>query len=131
MTEEKTKFLRKERGGGGNLILLGALSILIAVVTTSVSLMIYHNSGDIYLDRSRPGFLPDEEEAQEAKVEEEEYTFSRSGKITGEALDELLKNLDIEVQAIDARDDQFSEAALSNELLGIPDPAEEKPVEEP
>ena len=106
-------------------MLLGVISVVLAVVATSVSLIIYHNSGDIYLDRSRPGFLPDEEEAQEEKTEEEEYSFSRSGKITGEVLDELLKNLDIEIQAIDAHNDQFNGTALSDELLGIPEPLEE------
>ena len=47
--------------GGRNLVLLGVGSILIAFIMTGVSLAVYHNSGDIYLDRSRPGFLPDEE----------------------------------------------------------------------
>ena len=50
--------------GGKNLVLLGVLAVLIATVTTCISLAIYHNSGDIYLDRSRPGFLPDEEEIE-------------------------------------------------------------------
>lgn len=117
--------VRRKRGGGANLVLLGVISIVLAVVATSVSLIIYHNSGDIYLDRSRPGFLPDEEEAQEEKTEEEEYSFSRSGKITGEVLDELLKNLDIEIQAVDAHNDQFNGTALSDDLLGIPEPLEE------
>ena len=116
---------KKMEQGGKNLVLLGVFATLIAVITTGVSLMLYHNSGDIYLDRSRPGFLPDEEEAQEEKTEEEEYSFSRSGKITGEVLDELLKNLDIEIQAIDAHNDQFNGTALSDELLGIPEPLEE------
>ncbi len=120
-----SRLVRRKRGGGTNLVLLGVISIVLAVVATSVSLIIYHNSGDIYLDRSRPGFLPDEEEAQEEKAEEEEYSFSRSGKITGEVLDELLKNLDIEIQAVDAHNDQFNGTALSDELLGIPEPLEE------
>ncbi|MBR2543785.1 hypothetical protein IKF04_00590 [Candidatus Saccharibacteria bacterium] len=120
-----SRLVRRKRGGGTNLVLLGVISVVLAVVATSVSLIIYHNSGDIYLDRSRPGFLPDEEEAQEEKTEEEEYSFSRSGKITGEVLDELLKNLDIEIQAIDAHNDQFNGTALSDELLGIPEPLEE------
>jgi hypothetical protein len=110
---------KKMEQGGKNLVLLGVFATLIAVITTGVSLMLYHNSGDIYLDRSRPGFLPDEEEAEEEKVEEE-YTFSRSGKITGDVLDELLKNLDLEVQSIDTYGDQFGEGALSDERLGIP-----------
>lgn len=120
-----SRLVRRKRGGGTNLVLLGVISIVLAVVATSVSLIIYHNSGDIYLDRSRPGFLPDEEEAQEEKTEEEEYSFSRNGKITGEVLDELLKNLDIEIQAVDAHNDQFNGTALSDELLGIPEPLEE------
>lgn len=120
-----SRLVGRKRGGGTNLVLLGVISIALAVVATSVSLIIYHNSGDIYLDRSRPGFLPDEEEAQEEKTEEEEYSFSRSGKITGEVLDELLKNLDMEIQAVDAHNDQFNGTALSDELLGIPEPLEE------
>ena len=48
--------------GGRKLIILGIASALIALATTGISLAIYHNSGDIYLDRSRPGFLPDEDE---------------------------------------------------------------------
>ena len=120
-----SRLVGRKRGGGTNLVLLGVISIALAVVATSVSLIIYHNSGDIYLDRSRPGFLPDEEEAQEEKTEEEEYSFSRNGKITGEVLDELLKNLDIEIQAVDAHNDQFNGTALSDELLGIPEPLEE------
>lgn len=116
--DDKERTDKKERGGR-NLVLLGVFATLIAIVTTGVSLVIYHNSGDIYLDRSRPGFLPDEEEAEEEKIEED-YVFSRSGKITAEVLDELLKNLDLEVQTIDSYNDQFNEGALSDDRLGIP-----------
>ena len=38
--------------GGRHLAILGAGAILIAGVTTGISLMVYRNSGDIYLDRS-------------------------------------------------------------------------------
>lgn len=113
-----------EERGGRNLVILGVSATVIALVTTGVSLTLYHNSGDIYLDRSRPGFLPDEEEAQEEKIEEEEYSFPRSGKITAEVIDELLKNFDIEMQAIDSYSDQFGEGALSDERLGIPSESE-------
>mgnify|MGYP003311685270 CR=1 FL=1 len=113
-----------EERGGRNLVILGVSAIVIALVTTGVSLTLYHNSGDIYLDRSRPGFLPDEEEAQEEKIEEEEYSFPRSGKITAEVIDELLKNFDIEMQTIDSYSDQFGEGALSDERLGIPSESE-------
>ena len=75
--------------GGKNLMILGIASAIIATATTSISLMIYHNSGDIYLDRSRPEFLPDEEETKEE--EKPEYEFNKSGTITKEVLNEYLK----------------------------------------
>ena len=37
--------------GGRNLVLLGIIAMVVAVLSTSVSLAIYHYSGDIYLDR--------------------------------------------------------------------------------
>lgn len=104
--------------GGRNLVILGVVSALIALATTSVSLAIYHWSGDIYLDRSRPGYLPDEEEIEE-EVKEEDFEFSKSGIITGEALDEYLKALDAEVQALGEYTEPFGDKALSDEKLGI------------
>ena len=66
MTEVERKVEKKKMTHGGrNLVILGVAATVIAIITTGVSLLIYHNSGDIYLDRSRPGFLPDEEEAEE------------------------------------------------------------------
>jgi hypothetical protein len=62
----------KTQSGARNLVLLGLASILIAVMTTSVALAIYHNSGDIYLDRSRPGYLPDEQEIEKDEDKKDE-----------------------------------------------------------
>ena len=66
--------------GGRNLVVMGIVSIIIACTTTGVSLAIYHNTGDIYLDRSRPGYLPDEEEIEQEDNEGEEYVFEKNGK---------------------------------------------------
>lgn len=104
--------------GGRNLVILGIVSVVVAVTTTSVSLVIYHNSGDIYLDRSRPGFLPDEEEISEDE-DEGDYEFSKSGAITKEVLEEYLKNLEAEVKALDNYENPFGAEALSDEKLGI------------
>jgi len=104
--------------GGRNLAILGAASILAAIITTGVSLMIYHNSGDIYLDRSRPGFLPDEEEIEEEPVEEE-YSIEGKGLVTKAVIEEYLKAYDAELEAIDAYEEPFSANALSDEKLGI------------
>ena len=130
MQDQSSSEKKKLERGGRNLVILGVVSVLIALTTTSVSLAIYHNSGDIYLDRSRPGFLPDEEEIEDEneKEEEKEYDFARDGKLTKEDMEEFIKNLKDEIKAVDDYKKPFGEEVLSDERLGIP--AEEKPVEE-
>ncbi len=107
--------------GGRNLIILGVGATLIAILTTTIGLAIYHLSGDIYLDRSRPGYLPDEAEViEEAETEPEAYTFEGTGKITREVLEEYLQHYSEELNAIDSYKDPFAASALSDEHLGIP-----------
>ena len=118
MREQQKK--SKINRGGLNLIILGALSVLVATVTTGVSLAIYHNSGDIYLDRSRPGYLPDEQEIEDTDEKEVEYELDKTGKITMEVLEEYLENLNQEVKSIDAYDKPFNQDILSDKQLGIP-----------
>lgn len=119
MTEERPKKLSQ---GGRNLVLLGLASILVALATTGISLMIYHNSGDIYLDRSRPGFLPDEEETEQGDKEEPEviYDFSKVENVNSESLEEYLRNLNAEIEAIEAYKEPFDVEILSDEHFGIP-----------
>ncbi len=105
--------------GGRNLIILGIVSALIALTTTGVSLALYHNSGDIYLDRSRPGYLPDEEEIEQDDGKEEDYEFSKSGSVTKDVIDEYLDKLEEEIKALDAYEAPFSAQALSDEKLGL------------
>ena len=97
MQEEKPKKVTKS---GKNLILLGLGATLIAALTTGVSLAIYHNSGDIYLDRSRPGFLPDEEEIEQKDNNGtgEVYDFSKRDGVTEENLTEYLEEMELEIQ---------------------------------
>ena len=104
--------------GGRNLLILGVVSVLVALSTTGVSLAVYHNSGDIYLDRSRPGYLPDEEEV-ESEAPEEDYEFSKSGVVTKDVLDEYMKALESEIKAMDLYQEPFGEDALSDERLGL------------
>lgn len=106
--------------GGKNLIILGVVAILVACTTTGVALAIYHNSGDIYLDRSRPGFLPDEEEIEEREEQKEENSdFSEKGEVSAEVLEEYLEKLEDEVEGIRRVNEPFSDEALSDERLGI------------
>lgn len=106
--------------GGKSLFLLGIIALLIATLTTGVSLVIYHNSGDIYLDRSRPGFLPDEEEIEGENEKEPEYNFSKTGKLNIKDIEEYLKELNVDIKAIDSYDNPFDEGVLSDDKLGIP-----------
>lgn len=120
MNSEKTEKSEKPINGGRNLIILASLAIIISVSLTIASLAIYHYSGDIYLDRSRPGYLPDTEEVEtEEETEEGEYDFSKSGIITKEVLDEYLRKLDVEVKALNDYQDPFDDGALSDEHFGL------------
>lgn len=125
--ETKKNEKKKMTHGGRNLVILGVASTLIALITTGVSLVVYHNSGDIYLDRSRPGYLPDEEEIEEEGEKEEEYIFEKTGKLTAAIIEEYLEKMQVEVRAIDAYEKPFDENVLSDERLGIPNAETEQP----
>ncbi|MBQ6510563.1 hypothetical protein IJI94_01185 [Candidatus Saccharibacteria bacterium] len=102
--------------GGRNLIILGVSAVIIAILTTTISVIVYHSSGDIYLDRSRPGFLPE-------KVEEEpkeEYVFSDDGTINSDVVDEYVEEFQKIIDYIDKLEDAYSSNPLSDSTLGIP-----------
>lgn len=116
-----TKRNKKMEKGTRNLVILGLLSTLIATTTTGVTLAIYHNSGDIYLDRSRPGFLPDEEEIEqdEKTPEVEEYEFQKDVVLDNEKIDDYLKHLQDEINSVNVYEKPFGSDVLSDEHLGI------------
>ena len=118
LPSSERKSPKKLERGGRNLVLLGVISFVIAFATVTVSLLIYHNSGDIYLDRSRPGFLPDEDGIEDDDTDDD-YVFEKSGPVTMEVLEEYLRHLDTEVQSIDDYTDPFGPDALSDSTLGI------------
>lgn len=103
-----------------NLFLLGVGATLIALLTTGISIIIYHKSGDIYLDRSRPGFLPDKEEIESQNDDDEEFIFSENGPITKYDLDEYLKGFNEEMKDLDDLKNPYSAEPLSDDALGIP-----------
>lgn len=105
--------------GGRNLTILGVGAIIIACVMTTVSLTIYRLSGDIYLDRSRPGFLPDDEEAASDPVPTTTYTFPDTGELNTADLDQYLKELKAIVDRLDGFSDPYAPGPLSDQSLGI------------
>ncbi len=118
----------KRTAGARNLLLLGIFSTLVALATTGVSLAIYHNSGDIYLDRSRPGYLPDEEEVEKDEGgDEDEYDFGTVEELNARAVEQYLENLNKRAQKVDDYLDAFSADALSNDkLIQKVEPEEQK-----
>ena len=115
--------------GARNLAILGIGAILITTLTTGVSLFIYRQTGDIYLDRSRPGYLPDEEEVLQESETNTNYTYSDTGALDQAELDEYLKNLQVLIDRLDDYADAYSASPLSDESLGIPSADATSPAE--
>lgn len=111
--------------GGRNLAILGFGAVIFTAATTIVSLAMYRASGDIYLDRSRPGFLPDEDEVNEDPVASPNFSFSENGDINREDLDQYLTELKKIDERLSDFSDPFSPMPLSDESLGIPSEFEE------
>ena len=78
--------------GGRNLMILGFSAAVIALLSTAASLQIYRSTGDIYLDRSRPGYISEGEKHSEEDDQKEK--FSNEGEINDKVIDEYLKELE-------------------------------------
>ena len=115
--------------GGRNLIILGVGAILITVATTVTSLTIYRVSGDIYLDRSRPGYLPDEDEAT-AETDTTDFQYSDTGPIDKAELERYLEEYKKLNNRLKDFSDPYSAAPLSDESLGITENNDEKADQE-
>ena len=107
----------KKVHGGRNLIILGFGAAVIAFISTAASLFIYHETGDVYLDRSRPGYIFEDEKhnADDDKKEQ----FPNDGPVTAETLDHYLRELDDAAGRIEELSDDFSSEPLSDESLDI------------
>ncbi len=111
--------MSKDSTGHGrrNLVILGFGALTIAVISTAVSLQIYRATGDIYLDRSRPGYISEGEKHNEK--DDYKDIFSEEGAITAEVVDDYLKKLDGIIEQIDNASGDFSLDAISDDTLGI------------
>ena len=114
MASDDEPFLKP---GGRNLLILCLIGIVMAIVSTSISLAIYKGTGDIYLDRSRPGYISEDETHD--TTDDAKESFSSDGEITKDVLDEYAKEINDIYQRLDSSKDAFSEKALSGETLGI------------
>ena len=103
--------------GGRNLMILGFVSAVIAILTTAASLQIYRATGDIYLDRSRPGYISEGE--KHSDEDDQKENFSNEGEVNQKAIDEYLKELDKVMGRISEASDDFSPEALTDDSLSI------------
>lgn len=117
-TEVKEKPEKEKRNY--NLLYLGLGALVLTSLTTFIALKLYHDSGDIYLDRSRPGFLPEKDEVEQNEQGKTDYTFPSTGEITSEVMDEYLENLKKEVNHLnDFPIEVFDPTSLSDDTLGF------------
>lgn len=108
------------KNSGKNLVLLGIIAIAIAILSTGVSLFVYHDSGDIYLDLSRPELMKDKENQQQENndTKEEKYKFpDGTVEITDEEFEEYLLNIDEEARKLNAVPNPYSIESISDENL--------------
>ena len=114
--------MSKMSSGGRNLMRLGLIATIITILTTTISLVIYHNSGDIYLDRSRPGFLPEKHEIEHDDQSEKSYSFPESGNLDSKTLEEFRENFKRALEDIKNLKDPFSAENLSDDFVGLKSP---------
>jgi len=99
------------------LVIMILITITIAVASTIVSLLMYKLSGDIYIDRSRPGFISDKEKDEPKKEPDNIYSFPLEGEVTRRDLDDFYKKLSSTTAEMNR--EAFSPDALSDESLRI------------
>ena len=114
--------MSKMSSGGRNLMRLGLIATIITILTTSISLVIYHNSGDIYLDRSRPGFLPEKHKVKHDDEPEKNYSFPESGNLDSKTLEEFRENFKKTLKDTKNLKDPFSDENLSDDFVGLKSP---------
>ena len=112
--------VEKKRSGGRNLMILGVGSVLAALITSAVSLYLYHQTGDIYLDCSLPGAdCPSARANSEDNNREENYTFQDNGNIDRKTLEKYIEELRNTTTRIDKLENPFESDSLTDEALGI------------
>ncbi len=120
LKKTKTEPVEKTSKGGRNLIILGVGSVIAALVTSLVSLYVYHKSGDIYLDCSLPeSDCPSARANSEENDRDEIYIFSDSGDINKTVLNEYIKEVKKPAERIEKTIESFNDDVLSDESLGI------------
>lgn len=100
-------------------LILIILTMLISLVLVIVAMILYNVSGDAQLDLSRPGYQSVSDQVERGNSIE---GFNPSGAVTGDVIDDFLKQYDeqaTKAKAVDA----FNGDPLNPELLEFTDTA--------
>ncbi len=103
------------------LSLLLIMTVIIALVMTSISVVIYNSSGAAQLDLSRPGYRSVSDKVEE---EDEIDTYSGLGDLDKKSINEFIKIYDAQAakaKAVDA----FNGDPLNPEVLEFGTPSEQ------
>ena len=121
MVENKeAEVVEKKPNGSRNLVVLGVSSVVIALVTSLVSLYLYHASGDIYLDCSLPDAdCPSARANSEENNRDQAYVFQDTGNLDEKVIDEYLKEIKNPIERSKKTIETLDDDVLSNESLGI------------
>lgn len=118
--EKPVEQVEKTSKGSRNLLILGTGAVLAALITSLVSLYVYHASGDIYLDCSLPeADCPSARANSEENNRDDVYSFPDSGNISEDDLDKYLEEIAKPADRIKKTIEVFDDDALSDESLGI------------
>jgi hypothetical protein len=118
--EKPVEQVEKTSKGSRNLLILGTGAVLAALITSLVSLYVYHASGDIYLDCSLPeADCPSARANSEENNRDDVYSFPDSGNISEDDLDKYLEEIAKPADRIKKTVEVFDDDALSDESLGI------------
>ncbi len=118
--EKPVEQVEKTSKGSRNLLILGTGAVLAAIITSLVSLYVYHASGDIYLDCSLPeADCPSARANSEENNRDDVYSFPDSGNISEDDLDKYLEEIAKPADRIKKTVEVFDDDALSDESLGI------------
>ena len=108
LSNEKLSFWDRHR-----LSLLLIITVLIALVMTTISVIMYNSSGAAQLDLSRPGYLSVSDQVVET---DQIDTYSSTGPVNEESIKEFMKLYD-EQAAKAKKVDAFNGDPLNPEVL--------------
>jgi len=110
---EQSTLERLKNPNPKNLLVLTLLMLIIPAITVAGSLIAYDLSGDKYLDRSRPGFMPEEDDSDDTSE-----IMSEDGPVDRQIIDKYLEGLREYTKGV-LETEFFSDRPLSDESLGL------------